>query len=150
MGNGGQFFTVYYCHGFELTTRLLGAPPAFSDRPSRSPRLRAPPGTSPYLILSRMFRAAHCRARPSCELGPQSAPRARSGRRQATLGFPKGVFRGCDPEGPALKCFLNFLYSPASQPSHTHTLTTTSNELEMNPVLGMDSHCSFCAMMQKV
>jgi hypothetical protein len=31
--------------------------------------------------------------------------------RQVTLGYPKGVFRGCAPEGPALKCFLKLLSS---------------------------------------
>lgn len=29
------------------------------------------------------------------------------------LGCPKGVFGGCVPDRPALKCCLNFLYSTA-------------------------------------
>jgi hypothetical protein len=46
-----------------------------------------------------------------CVLEASPSPRASSGRWQVTLGCPKGVFRGCAPERPALKCRLNFLFS---------------------------------------
>jgi hypothetical protein len=41
-----------------------------------------------------------------------SSPRAAGCRcRQVTMGCPKGVFRGCAPEGAALKSALELLYA---------------------------------------
>jgi hypothetical protein len=70
----------------------LTYPPACPDR------------ALPRYALLRAATAGHC-----CMLGALPWPRARGGRRRATLECSKGVFGGCAPEGTALKWPLFYL-----------------------------------------
>jgi hypothetical protein len=93
----------------------LSQPPVPRPSPQRTPLMLHPrpirdacPGRAlPCYTLLRTSAPGCCGT-----LGTPPSPRARDGRQRATLGCPRGVFRGCAPEGPALQCPLNFLYSP--------------------------------------
>jgi hypothetical protein len=93
-------------------------PPGFSQPAVPRPPHQATPEISPSPILRSMSRtskgalrlaASHC---SGLLLSPGAAAIAASEGWQpaGALECPKGVFRGCAPEAPAVKCRLNVLY----------------------------------------
>ena len=98
------------------------AHPARADRRGRSPRaatcaagaelryVTRSDGKGATLLVIENVPIVSC---PSCgggALRTRQSSRAKGDRQRATLGWPKGVFRGCAPEVPGLKCRLEFLY----------------------------------------
>jgi hypothetical protein len=108
-------------HEITNSMRKTPSPPPQRLQTGRPEALaRGNPSYLPYPILRSMSRPriatprlAACRFhRQPQRAGEPLARRASSGRRQRARGCLRGVFRGCAPEGPAIKCLLIYLYAP--------------------------------------
>jgi hypothetical protein len=114
----------------QTCSRLKSSPPSF-PHPVVPRRLhRETPQTPPSLILNHLSRprlaalhlAVRCCGALLSRLGTSTL--AAHERRQPTeaLVGPRGVLRGCTPEGPALKCHVNVLFPrspPQALPRHS-------------------------------
>ena len=91
--------------------------------------------------------AARCCGRLLCALRTPQAPPARGGCRRTASGCPTDVFRGCTPEGSALKSHLEFLYAGTPlfvQPGDTAKWVTFAEIRAAQPEVILQYDCHGC------